>query len=448
MRREVKPMAIFALIFSRSDYPRVPPCTFVAVLLGIFCACGHAEEVKAANVRLTMSVSVRDFGAKGDGVTDDSHAIQSAIDSLSNGGTVFLPEGIYLLRSSIKLRHGVNLVGAGCGQRGRYGGATQIRTDRRIAIITADDQRYIGIYNLELFSPTAHYGIRLFGTKRSVVENVVIHGGMNVGLALEAKGEPGDRHGTFFNTIRKVQVIGGRYGIRICTIDGKEHRINEANANWLYDCEVWGNGNSTIGLYMDWAYGNTIVNLLVQNCRYGIYLDQAVRETRFIGGYAESNKLATFYLDGSRDFLRNLWIFGFDSADKKDMAGRIEQSSRWYLIGSRRRHEIDGLEKLRFTLGADVDMNGARITRLRGISGARLPAANLGGACIVRSYVDASRVRFKNPEPDARYHVILTPEWCTRVWVTDKAKDGFTINVDPAPKQDSIVHWLIFRSGN
>lgn len=42
-------------------------------------------------------VNVKDFGAKGDGVTDDTEAIQNAIYSCPEGGTVFFPEGEYLL---------------------------------------------------------------------------------------------------------------------------------------------------------------------------------------------------------------------------------------------------------------------------------------------------------------------------------------------------------------
>jgi len=48
-------------------------------------------------------VNVRAFGAKGDGVTDDTAAFQSAIDSLTNngvGGTIIVPDGLYLINGS------------------------------------------------------------------------------------------------------------------------------------------------------------------------------------------------------------------------------------------------------------------------------------------------------------------------------------------------------------
>lgn len=59
-------------------------------------------------------LNVRLFGAKGDGVADDTEAIQAAISSAleDRGGTVFLPAGTYLVTQPIALESGVSLVGA------------------------------------------------------------------------------------------------------------------------------------------------------------------------------------------------------------------------------------------------------------------------------------------------------------------------------------------------
>lgn len=47
-------------------------------------------------------ISVKDFGATGDGITDDTQAIQDAIDySKENGGAVYFPEGTYLLATPL-----------------------------------------------------------------------------------------------------------------------------------------------------------------------------------------------------------------------------------------------------------------------------------------------------------------------------------------------------------
>lgn len=65
--------------------------------------------------KLNDIVSAKDYGAKGDGITDDSAAVQALIDALSaqGGGTIFFPRGIY--RLNIVLKKYVTLIGAGLG---------------------------------------------------------------------------------------------------------------------------------------------------------------------------------------------------------------------------------------------------------------------------------------------------------------------------------------------
>jgi len=68
--------------------------------------------------KLRESVSVKDFGAVGDGVTDDAAAIQAAIDAAALvGGTVLFPVGTYLANSPINLKFGVKLQGSGRSYR-------------------------------------------------------------------------------------------------------------------------------------------------------------------------------------------------------------------------------------------------------------------------------------------------------------------------------------------
>ena len=59
---------------------------------------------------------VRDYGATGDGVTDDTTAIQSAINDVNavNGGTVYLPDGkVYGISATLTLGNNVRLTGGG-----------------------------------------------------------------------------------------------------------------------------------------------------------------------------------------------------------------------------------------------------------------------------------------------------------------------------------------------
>lgn len=53
-----------------------------------------------------FSASVRDFGALGDGIVDDTASIQNAINKITSGVLIF-PSGKYKLRSSLNLKSGV-----------------------------------------------------------------------------------------------------------------------------------------------------------------------------------------------------------------------------------------------------------------------------------------------------------------------------------------------------
>lgn len=64
---------------------------------------------RAINLKLAEMVSVKDFGAVGDGTTDDTTAIQAAINS--NAGTVFFPVGTYKITNTVTFSAKQNLLG-------------------------------------------------------------------------------------------------------------------------------------------------------------------------------------------------------------------------------------------------------------------------------------------------------------------------------------------------
>jgi len=76
-----------------------------------FTQAGSGATQTTVNAKLQEFVSVKDFGAVGDGGTDDTSAIQAAIDAVSTagGGVVTIPRGTYKVTSSIDMKSNVTV---------------------------------------------------------------------------------------------------------------------------------------------------------------------------------------------------------------------------------------------------------------------------------------------------------------------------------------------------
>lgn len=79
-----------------------------------YVPAGAGAVATTVQEKLRESVSVKDFGAKGDGTTDDTAAIQAAHAALpSTGGTIFFPVGAYPVSSTLTFSKKVKLDFAG-----------------------------------------------------------------------------------------------------------------------------------------------------------------------------------------------------------------------------------------------------------------------------------------------------------------------------------------------
>jgi hypothetical protein len=79
---------------------------------------GTGSVSRTIQNKLQESVSVKDFGATGDGATDDTTAIQNAINYVFslNGGVVYFPKGIYVC-NNLQIKSGITLTSLA----GQYG---------------------------------------------------------------------------------------------------------------------------------------------------------------------------------------------------------------------------------------------------------------------------------------------------------------------------------------
>jgi len=75
------------------------------VMAGVPLSAAAAAYVPKFRSRGMATRNVRDYGAYGNGTNDDTSAFQAAIDSLpSDGGTVIVPDGNYLIDPTVNVR--------------------------------------------------------------------------------------------------------------------------------------------------------------------------------------------------------------------------------------------------------------------------------------------------------------------------------------------------------
>lgn len=119
------------------------------------------------------AVNVKDFGAVGDGVADDTAAINAAKNALPSnlatgaGGIIYFPAGVYRITSPIYVRYGQTLMGAGSSAS-----VTKLSIDPTFA----GDAAVVAVDNLASFIPAHIVNLSIDGNNVPGVGGILYTG--------------------------------------------------------------------------------------------------------------------------------------------------------------------------------------------------------------------------------------------------------------------------------
>ena len=187
-----------------------------------FTAVGTGAVKRTSHDKFSDFVSIKDFGAVGDGLTDDTVAIQEA---LAAQNAVFVPEGEYLITQAIVLGNRQTLTGA--GQR------AVIRANTLVNLIEIGAS-YVTLSHLRLEGGAI--GIKLYGDTEPCVNTSVTDVTIwqaQTGILLDGH-DSGDRP-TYWNNFDRVLVAQPFVnGIHLT----KSGAGDTPNANRFHQCRV------------------------------------------------------------------------------------------------------------------------------------------------------------------------------------------------------------------
>jgi hypothetical protein len=218
-----------------------------------------ASALRTVQAKLDEFVSVKDFGAVGDGVVDDTAAIQNAIDAAPFGGSVYFPSGKYIISSAITVNKPMTIFGPNAG-----------------SIFTSDGSYIRQVTTTEnaftLVARTQNYAFGAYGIVGVTFENLAIYGNSQATPSVNGIGVD-------------TSVNGGDFHIRECV-------FRDVNVKWFakaYDLKG-------IAYLNDWFNGS------ITQCTKGVVITRGAAsdsggQTRFFGLTAVLNAEACVELN-------------------------------------------------------------------------------------------------------------------------------------------------------
>lgn len=246
-----------------------------------FTASGTGSITRTSHDKFSDYISVKDFGAVGDGLTDDTLAIQQALTAHQS---VFVPTGTYLITNTITLTQSQNLIGAG------QSSIIKANDSSFNAIEITHSYAYMGNLRIE----NGDIGIKLYGKSNPCVQNTI----ENV---------------TIWQSQTGIQLDGYQNGLNPCYWNNFDHVLvaqpfvhgihlmrsgagDTPNANRFHQTRVYSLGATTsgAGFYVEeGSFNNSFVdceaNVNGSSAQACFHIGAGSNKTLLVNVYAESN---------------------------------------------------------------------------------------------------------------------------------------------------------------
>ena len=289
---------------------------------------GTSAVARTVESKLRDVVSVKDFGAVGNGVADDTAAIQAALNASFH---VVVPIGTYLISSAITVAARTLLEFQG-GQGNTTGVYPPARLVKKSTMTTA------GLYiestgrvtggGIFCQSGNAGDGVVLNGNSAKI-SHFLVHGAGNDGIRVGADGVTSN-----FNSCEITHCVSqynGRHGLYIH--DGKADTSTGANANACTVTQLFSQHNGGDGIRLGFSWWISLINCLTEvNTGYGLYLSGVDASTypqcrwaTILGGDYNEGNTAGVIFDQSYFSV----FLGLDQNTIPTTAGSGLQGSAW-----------------------------------------------------------------------------------------------------------------------